>query len=251
MRRLTPLLLLLLAAWSCAAPPTPDAPVTPAPTPEVTPDPALRVLFVGNSYTFSHDLPQVLEQIADATAGGPELSTTTVAEPGWTLEQHWYDRRALARIRDGGWSHVVLQGHSLSTVEARDRLREYAKRFDSAIDEVGATTVLFMTWARRDKPEMLLQVREAYEAIGVETDALVVPAGVAWQTSWQRRPDIHLWHADGSHPSPAGTYLAAATFYGALTGRSCAGADHAGHGQLDTDEIRALQEVAWETTTPH
>jgi len=71
----------------------------------------------------------------------------------------------------------------------------------------------------------------------------VVPVGAAWAESWATRPDLHLWHADGSHPSPAGTYLAAAAFYAALTGESCGGAEHAGFGQLDDDEIRLLQEI--------
>jgi hypothetical protein len=207
------------------------------------PETSLRVLFVGNSYTFSHELPKVLEQIARTTSEGPTIKTKMVAEPGWTLEQHWEDRRALAEIRGGSFSHVVLQGHSLTTVEARERLIEYGRRFDSAIDESGAQTVLFMTWARRDRPEMLEAVRDGYNDLGAHTDAVVVPVGEAWARSRSERPALHLWHADGSHPSPAGTYLAAAAFYAALTGRSCVGADHEGFGQLDREEIRSLQEI--------
>ncbi len=248
MKRFGSLLALVLIVGCTARAPS-EVPAPPAPTVEATPDPALRLLFIGNSYTFSHELPRVLEQIAAATDGGPSIQTVMVAEPGWTLEQHWQDRRALARVRDGGWSHVVLQGHSLATVQQRDGLLEYARRFDSAIGEVGATTVLFMTWARREHPQMLEAVSGGYEHVGRTLGATVVPAGLAWGTSWERRPDIHLWHSDGSHPSPAGTYLAAATFYSVLTGRSSAGADHAGFGQLDVEEIRALQETAHEVAS--
>lgn len=235
-------LLSLAVACAGAEPVAEPAGVPLAETPAPTPTP-LRVLFVGNSYTFSHDLPRVLEQIASSTPGGPSIKTVMVAEPGWTLQQHWEDRRALAEIRGRSYDYVVLQGHSLSTVEARDRLVEYGRRFDSAIDEAGAQTVLFQTWARREHPEMLEAVRDGYGTLAEPTNAVVVPVGEAWAESWQAHPDIHLWHADGSHPSPAGTYLAAATFYSVLTGRSCVGADHAGFGQLDADEIRALAEI--------
>ncbi len=249
MRSRGPLVLLLLAGLlapaACSAPPAPEPVVaTPAPTPEPTAEPGLRVLFVGNSYTFSHDLPKILEQIAGATEGGPEITTRMIAEPGWTLQQHWDDRRALAEIRGGSWTHVVLQGHSLSTVQAREDLLEYGRRFDSAIDEAGAQTVLFQTWARRDHPEMLDVVRDGYGALASATDAVVVPVGEAWAKSWSTNRDLHLWHADGSHPSPAGSYLAAAVFYRTLTGEGCVGADHAGLGQLDVAEIRFLQELA-------
>ncbi len=240
-------LLALLLLLACSAP-EPVASPTPTPTPEPTPAPT-RVLFVGNSYTFSHDLPAVLSQIAGAAFPDHPITTRMVAEPGWTLQQHWEDRRAILEIRSGGWDHVVLQGHSLSSVEARERLFEYARRFDSEIREAGAGTVLFMTWARRERPEMLEEIRAAYTELGRELGARVAPVGVAWQVASERRPDIHLWHADGSHPSPAGTYLAAAVFYGLLTGGATpVGADHAGFGQLDREEIVDLQAVAHELT---
>lgn len=245
-RHLTLALLLLLLA--CSAPAQPAATTTPTPTPEPTAA-GLRVLFVGNSYTFSHDLPAVLSQIADASFPDHPITTRMVAEPGWTLEQHWQDRRALLEIRTGDWDHVVLQGHSLGTVEARERLFEHARRFDAVIRESGASTVLFMTWARRDQPELLETIRPTYMELGHELGARVAPVGVAWQVATERRPDIHLWHVDGSHPSPAGTYLAAAVFYGLLTGGATpVGADHDGFGQLDREEILDLQAVAHELT---
>ncbi len=244
------LVVVLVGLVACAgAEPAPEAPMEPPATLGV-PDPEapIRVLFVGNSYTFSHDLPRVLEQIAAVTPEGPAIKTKMVAEPGWTLQQHWEDRRALAEIRGGSYQWVVLQGHSLSTVEARERLIEYGRRFDSAIDEAGAQTVLFQTWARRERPEMLEDVRVGYGALAAHTGAVVVPVGEAWAESWAAHPDIHLWHADGSHPSPAGTYLGAAAFYSAITRRSSVGADHAGFGQLDADEIRVLQEIGAKTS---
>jgi hypothetical protein len=218
---------------------------TPAPAEQA----ALRVLFVGNSYTFSHDLPALLAQMGDAAEPPRRFVTRMVAEPGWTLEQHWQDRRAVLEIRSGDWDHVVLQGHSLGTVQERDRLFEYARRFDAVIRDSGGSTVLFMTWARRDQPEMLQAVQAGYEELGRELAAEVAPVGVAWARSWQARPDIHLWHVDGSHPSPAGTWLAASVFYGLLTdGASPVGIDHAGFGQLDSEEIEALQRVAADLT---
>ena len=236
----------LLACSSATAPP----PAAPATLAEEAPDPVgLRVLFVGNSYTFSHDLPAVLAQIAGAAYPAFPITTRMVAEPGWTLEQHWQDRRAILEIRGGDWDHVVLQGHSLGTLEARERLVEYARRFDAVIRDSGAATVLFMTWARRDQPEQLDTISGAYIELGRQLGARVAPVGTAWQIAHDRRPDIHLWHVDGSHPSPAGTYLAAAVFYGLLTGGATpVGADHAGFGQLDREEIVDLQAVAHELT---
>jgi len=213
---------------------------------------SVDILFIGNSYTFSHHLPAIVEQIAEATAGGPVFRTEMVAHPDYTLEQHWELGEAAAAIQRGGWEFVVLQGHSLSTLEARDRLYRYSRRYAPLIREVGATPVFFMTWARRGRPQMMETIGPAYRTIAEELGARVVPAGEAWLESRERRPDIHLHHADGSHPSPAGSYLAAAMFYDLLgDGTSCVGSDHAGLGYLDTEEIRFLQETALRFTRPN
>ena len=39
------------------------------------------------------------------------------------------------------------------------------------------------------------------------------PVGVAWEIVRRERPDIVLYVKDGSHPSDAGSYLAAAVGY--------------------------------------
>ena len=220
-----------------------SAPVEPEP-------PGIDVLFVGNSYTFSHRLPSLVAQIAEATPGGPPLRTAMVAHPDYTLEQHWERGEAAEVIARGGWEYVVLQGHSLSTLEARERLDRFARKYAPQIRASGATPVFFMTWARRGKPEMMETIAPAYRAIAEELAGLVIPVGEAWLESRRERPDIHLHHADGSHPSPAGTYLAAAMFYARLgEGPSCVGADHNGFGYLDVEEIRFLQETAVRFTT--
>jgi hypothetical protein len=229
-----------------------ETPTTSTASALVEPEPpGIDVLFVGNSYTFSHRLPSLVEQIAEATEGGSPLRTTMVAHPDYTLEQHWELGEATAAIERGGWEYVVLQGHSLSTLEARERLDRFARKYAPQIRASGATPVFFMTWARRGMPEMMETIAPAYRAIAEELGGLVIPVGEAWLESRRQRPDIHLHHADGSHPSPAGSYLAAAMFYARLgAGPSCVGADHGGFGYLDEEEIRFLQETAVRFTSP-
>ena len=46
-----------------------------------------------------------------------------------------------------------------------------------------------------------------------DNDAAVSPVGRVWRYIRNNHPDIDLYSNDGSHPSVAGTYAAAATFY--------------------------------------
>ena len=70
--------------------------------------PALRVLFIGNSYTYYNNLPGMVAQLS-----GGRIETRMVARGGSTLQQLWDFGEAPAAIREGRWDYVVLQEHSL------------------------------------------------------------------------------------------------------------------------------------------
>jgi hypothetical protein len=67
--------------------------------------------------------------------------------------------------------------------------------------------------------------------------------GEAFRSSLRLHPEIALHQSDASHPTIAGTYLAAATFYIALTGKSVAPQSELPAGLSATDAA-ALREVA-------
>jgi hypothetical protein len=122
---------------------------------------------------------------------------------------------------------------------------EYARRHSETVRSHGAQPVFFMSWAYADKPEMAQLLAEAYTAAGNANDALVIPAGLAFARAIAERPALNLYVADKRHPSLAGTYLAAATTYAALFGRTPEGNRHLAG--LDADTAAFLQRVAWAT----
>jgi hypothetical protein len=122
---------------------------------------------------------------------------------------------------------------------------EYARRHSETVRQHGAKPVFFMSWAYADKPEMTEQLAEAYTVAGNANDALVIPAGLAFARSVRERPNLNLYVADKRHPSLPGTYLAAATTYAALFGKSPEGNSYTAG--LDVDTARFLQAVAWQT----
>jgi hypothetical protein len=84
------------------------------------------------------------------------------------------------------------------------------------IRAAGARTALYMTWARQHVPETQRAITEAYESIGSEIGATVVPVGVAWETFLARCKSPILHDKDKSHPTLAGSYLAACVFYAVM-----------------------------------
>lgn len=200
MIRLFALLLLISTPAAAAAPEGRSAPK--------------RVLFVGNSYTYYSDLPAIVAAMGEQ-ANTP-LEVQMIALPGATLEDHVAKGEVSAVLAAADWDFVVLQEQSLRPLLDRERMFAAVRTLDAEIDKRGALTVLYLTWARRDHPEMQQQLDQAYQTIATEVGALVAPVGPVWQAARTKDPELPIFDTDGSHPSVAGTYLAACVFYVAL-----------------------------------
>ncbi|MGA2271045.1 MAG: SGNH/GDSL hydrolase family protein [Bryobacteraceae bacterium] len=190
----------------------------------------LRVLFIGNSYTWFNNLPHLVTVLAESAHEARALRTTMLVGPGFTLRRHWEDGAAVAAIQRGSWDYVVLQeqsmlGSTAPTANGVPRIdprlfHDYSRRFDAAIQRAGARTIFLLTWAHRDFPELQSVLNKAYLSIAKELGDRVAPVGPAWKEAMNDRPGLDLHQADQSHPTPAGSYLAACVLYATLYGKS-------------------------------
>jgi hypothetical protein len=195
-------------------------------TPGPGPGSCLRILFIGNSYTYVNDLPDMFTRLAKA--GGHRVETGTAAQGGWTLSAHAGSAETLNKLKSSKWDIVVLQEQSQVPAfeQARTTTMYPAGRLlVRQIEAGGATPIFFLTWGRRDGlPENGLsgyetvqsRLTDGYLRIAQELGVPVAPVGEAWLTAKGKDPDLELWQGDGSHPTEQGTYLAACVFYAAI-----------------------------------
>ena len=236
--------------------------VLPVPQPGEPAQP-LRVLLVGNSYTMHHSLHQMLERVAKGVEGGPVLTADAVAHGGYSLRNHLRTGLALQRIRAGHYTHVVLQGHSLSAVDHPGELAQDAERFKQVIDAAAGRTVFYATWARSPEvslyrthkqvhsfEQMSTRVSSTYFELSTKLGAALAPVGSAFERALVTHPKLSLWGSDGSHPSLAGSYMAACVLYGAITGRDPSSTRFVPKG-LQEDDARLVREVALESLGAH
>lgn len=247
MRRLLPAWLLLLTCCACSTAPRCDR--------SRDPRACLRVLFIGNSYTFVNDLPATLAELA--RAGGHTLETGMAADGGWTLAQHAASAATLDLLAAQRWDYVVLQEQSQAPSDPRARsaaMYPAVRTLAEKIRRARATPLLFQTWGHRGGwPEMGMpnyasmqaQIGKGYRGIASELNVQVVPAGDAWARALGSDPSVELWQADGSHPTEQGTYLAACVFYAAIFGESPEGLSF--HGGLSQESAQQLQTIAADT----
>jgi hypothetical protein len=200
-----------------------------------------HVLFIGNSFTARNDLPGLIARLA--AARGVEMEHRLISVGGASLRTHWNKGHAQDAIRRRRFDFVVLQEQSTLPVKNAVRMHENVRLFDEVIRAAGARTVLYMTWARQNQPEAQQIITEAYSTIGRELGATVVPVGAVWQHFLRkhRRPVLH--DKDRSHPTLAGSYLAACVFVAVLFGQSPVSISSEIPG-LDATDAKLLQRAA-------
>src|SRR5262245_55490276 len=175
---------------------------------------SLQVLFIGNSFTARNNLPELVARLA--ATRGKNMQHRLISAGGASLRAHWNAGEASQAIKNGKFDCVVLQEQSTLPIKNPARMHENVRRFDQAIRDAKAKTVLYMTWARRHAPESQQALTDAYTEIGRELGAVVVPVGVAWQAFHSKHDQPVLHDRDQSHPTLAGSYLAACVFFVAL-----------------------------------
>jgi hypothetical protein len=200
----------------------------------------VRALFIGNSFTARNNVPGLVAELA--AGRGITLEHRLISAGGASLRMHWNKGEARKEIERGRYDWVVLQEQSTLPVKNAARMHENVRLFDEAIRAAGAKTALYLTWARLHAPQSQRAITDAYTAIGRELGAAVVPVGVAWERVLAAPGAPVLHDKDGSHPTPAGSYLAACVFVAALFGADPVGAQ--GVEGLSAAEVKLLQRAA-------
>ncbi|MGD9837300.1 MAG: hypothetical protein AB7F72_06895 [Afipia sp.] len=209
------------------------------------PDAPKSVLFVGNSYFYYnnslHDHVLSLLRSADPTG---TYTATSATISGASLTMHDVDRLLSAHKRKE-FDAVIMMDCSWCAVDRRAAFARVVAKDVAVVRRHRAAPVLFMTWAYADKPRMIGELADVYTAAGNANNALVVPAGLAFARSLSQRPELALHVPDRSHPTLAGTYLAACVVMASVYRRSPVG--NAYRAGLDDGTAAFLQTIAWDT----
>ncbi|MCX7749364.1 MAG: hypothetical protein N2645_21100 [Clostridia bacterium] len=189
----------------------------------------VKVLFIGNSYTYFHSIPSMLEKIAKSKGVKMEANFEN-CKPGYSLAQHWLEGEAVKDIQNGDWDYVVLQEHGgFHHMELKDLFYQYSRLFDGEIKKIGAKTVFYVTSRSGVEGRAYLQrqipLNQSYQGIAEELGALVVPVGQAWVNACEEKQDLKLYMEDNLHPNQVGAYFTACVFYSAIFNKTSEGAD--------------------------
>ena len=197
-----------------------------------------KVLFIGNSYVYTNDLPNAVKTLALGCGDTLEYSQSTPG--GCTFQQHLSNTTTMGYVNAGGWDKVILQEQSqlpsFPIGNVQNQCFPFAQQLCQQIRNVtpSANIVFYMTWGRKNgdatncanyPPLCTYQGMDSllywrYMQMAADNAAVISPVGRVWHAIRDSHPEIELYSSDESHPSVAGTYAAAVTFYTILFRKS-------------------------------
>ena len=194
-------------------------------------DDSVRVLFIGNSFTYYHDMPKMVKSLADSIdeTDKMKLSIKMMAPGGWSFEKHLGSKEEMDVVKKGCWNYVVLQEQSAKPCYPTQRVvadtYHYAHIIDSIVKRYNpqAKVIFYMTWGHKNGCQeplkgyplidsylgMQQRLITSYLEMAYANDDMCAPVGMAWKKVRTDRQDLNLYWPDGSHPSELGSYLAA------------------------------------------
>lgn len=202
-----------------------------------------RILFVGNSLTFTNDLPKMVEQLCkksginarveQVTKGAHTLNRFAFAASGRPIDKQMR-QQLMSQLKKKKWDYVVLQGQRHEAVTDVADMRKAVAALEPLIKKAGAQMVLYETWAPEkghfdyngfdriasNPDEYQSKIASTYYSLAEKYKCALSPAGIAFARGQEIYPDIELFSSDKLHPSAAGTYLSACTMYATLFGKS-------------------------------
>ena len=176
----------------------------------------MRILMLGNSFTYYNDLPGLLARLTGAEVVAHTRGSAFLSDQ--LDEDDELGARTLEALDTGGWDYVILQEMSSRPIRRKsDRYFSSVAALAEKARGCGAVPVIYATWPYREgserltafglsRGEMQAQLHAAFEHAAAQTGALLADVGSAFM-----RPsdDATLYASDGVHPSSAGTRLAA------------------------------------------
>lgn len=197
----------------------------------------VKVLFVGNSFTYVEDLPGKFRGLAQAA--GKQVVTDMVANGGQYFTGsggHSTSTTTYNKIKSQAWDYVVLQdnqgyfagyvdGMSSSTIAANIRVRDSVRASNPC-----ARVIWFAGWGllggypsgipgdntikMNDRIDTNYQILNSKYSPNNKQE-FIAPFGRTWNAAIKAQPSIEslLFNTDGNHPGKTGQLANAAVLY--------------------------------------
>jgi hypothetical protein len=167
----------------------------------------VNVLFIGNSLTYTNNLPELVRK--NAKLKGIEINTKMIAFPNYASEDHWDDGQVQKLISSSKYDFVIIQQGPSSQNDGRKMLIEYGKKYGSLCMLNDAKLCYFMVWPSLNYYHTFDDVIKNYQDAASINNAILLPVGRIWKDYIDSTNSNEYYGPDGFHPSIKGSQTAA------------------------------------------
>ncbi len=228
-----------------------------------------KVLFIGNSFTGTFDVPQMVKGFADA-AGLPMVIAAhmpggiSVADVSQGTMAHMNNPMVFDLIRSNDWDYVVLQDNQGRFVDGGGNFPSPAQspviaghikiRDSMRANNTCSRMLLFSGWAWKDGypglgdgKKLIANIYENYQVLNTSAQEIISPIGAAWLRATTQVPSVDLWGPDGAHQSMEGSYITGAVIFASIYRTNTESVNFSNG--IDTAIARKLRRIAYETVS--
>lgn len=167
----------------------------------------VHVLYIGNSLTYTHDLPAKVA--TRALKKGYDVKSKSLTYPNYAIEDHWNDGEAQKLIATGQYDYVIMQQGPSSQEYGLTTLIHYGKQFGDLCRQHDTQLAYYMVWPSLMYFDSYDLVISNYTRAAQESGAILLPVGQVWKDHIDKSNDFSYYGPDGFHPSEKGTEKAA------------------------------------------
>jgi hypothetical protein len=166
-----------------------------------------NILFVGNSLTYTNNLPELVKQ--KASEKGINLGIKRIVKPNYAIVDHWAEGDVQELIKSKKFDYVVIQQGPSSQQEGRDMLIEGGKKYAELCADNNAKLCYFMVWPSLTYYHTFDGVIKNHEDAATINNAILCPVGIVWKDHFDVTNEFDYYSSDGFHPSLLGSQTAA------------------------------------------
>lgn len=166
-----------------------------------------NILFVGNSLTYTNELPQLVSK--NAKQKGIELNSKMIAFPNYAIEDHWNDGQVQQLISSKKYDFVIIQQGPSSQSDGRKMLIDSGKKYKSLCEINGVKLCYFMVWPSLNYYHTFDGVIKNYKDAALINNSILLPVGRVWKDHIDSTKNNEYYSFDGFHPSIRGSQIAA------------------------------------------
>jgi lysophospholipase L1-like esterase len=168
-----------------------------------------QLLFVGNSLTYTNNLPKLVKKTAKQR--GIDLQVKMLVSPDYAIVDHWKEGQVQKMIKSETFDFVIIQQGPSSQNEGRKMLMEDGKNYSDLCASHGARLCYFMVWPSVRYYQTFDKVIKNHQDAARGNKAILLPVGEVWKEFIDSTGSLEYYSPDGFHPSKKGSQVAAET----------------------------------------